>query len=213
MPRGAVEARVSEGEDAPVGGDEPVAGAARGGCDADDRLVENDVPRGAVEARVSEGEDAPVGGDQPVAVSTRCDGCVDDGLVQPEGPQVARPPDVAVRGDEPGCGRGDDAAARRIGCAADSAGLPGRERRARPERGHAASACDQPAPGSAAGEADLAVRRCATRAARRCDHADERSGHDDRAEPPAPPGHSAPVRGALRIGEHHLWWSARTELA
>ena len=63
----AEERGVAEGEDAAVGGDEPVAVAGGRGGHADDRLVQLHVAGRAVEPRVAEGEDPAVGGDEPVA--------------------------------------------------------------------------------------------------------------------------------------------------
>ena len=48
---GAVEARIAEGEDAAVGGDEPVATPVRRGGDADDGPLEMQRAGGAVELR------------------------------------------------------------------------------------------------------------------------------------------------------------------
>ena len=62
---------VAEGEDAAVGGHQPVAAPVGGGGHAHDGLGERDVARRAVEARIAEGEDAAVGGHQPVAARRR----------------------------------------------------------------------------------------------------------------------------------------------
>ena len=75
---GAVERGVAEGEDAAVGGDEPVAVAGGRGGDADDGRGEAAAAGGAVERGVAEGEDAAVGGDEPVAVARRGRGDADD---------------------------------------------------------------------------------------------------------------------------------------
>ena len=64
-----VEAGVAEGEDAAVGGHQPVPAAVGGGRHAHHRLGEPEVARRAVEAGVAEGEDAAVGGHQPVALA------------------------------------------------------------------------------------------------------------------------------------------------
>src|SRR5581483_4184041 len=66
---GAEEGGVSEGEDAAVGGREPVAPAGRRRGHAHDRLVQGDGARRAVEAGVAEGEDAAVRRREPVAPS------------------------------------------------------------------------------------------------------------------------------------------------
>ena len=73
---------VTEGEDAAVGGDQPVAEAVGGGGDADDRCVQGRAAGRAVEAGVAEGEDPTVGGDQPVAVAVRRRGHADHRLVE-----------------------------------------------------------------------------------------------------------------------------------
>src|SRR5207302_1663272 len=66
VPRRAVEPRVTEGEDAAVAGDQPVAGAT--GCrgHADDGLVQAHGAGRSVEACVTEGEDAAVRRHHPV---------------------------------------------------------------------------------------------------------------------------------------------------
>ena len=61
--------RVAEGEDAAVGGHQPVAAAVGRRRHAHDRLVERDASRRAPELRAAEGEDAAVGGHQPVAAA------------------------------------------------------------------------------------------------------------------------------------------------
>ena len=71
-----------EGEDAAVGGDEPVAAGGRIGRHADDRLVEGDTAGGSVERGGPEAEYAAVTGDQPVAVSVGGGGHSDDRLVE-----------------------------------------------------------------------------------------------------------------------------------
>ena len=63
--------RVAEGEDAAVGGHQPVAVAVGSRRHADDRLVEVNRSGAAVELRVPVGEDTAVGRDQPVAVLVR----------------------------------------------------------------------------------------------------------------------------------------------
>ena len=68
---GAVERRVAEAEDAPVGGDEPVPVPGGGRRDPDHRTLQMDAPRGAVERGRAEREDAAVRADQPVAVGGR----------------------------------------------------------------------------------------------------------------------------------------------
>src|SRR5229473_2140165 len=85
-PGGAEEARVAEGEDAAVGGDEPVALRVGGGGHAPDRLAEAERPGGAEEARVAEGEDAAVGGDEPVALRVGGGGHAHDRLAEAERP-------------------------------------------------------------------------------------------------------------------------------
>ncbi len=82
----AVERRI-EGEDPPVGGDQPVAPARMGGH-ADDRLGQVDGAGRAVEVGPSVGEDAAVGGHQPVAAAG-VGGHADDRLGQ-----LARPPPI-----------------------------------------------------------------------------------------------------------------------
>ena len=69
--RRAVEPGVAVGEDAAVGGDQPVAPAVGGRGHAHDRLIEMDGARRAVEPGVAVGEDAAIGGDQPVAKDLR----------------------------------------------------------------------------------------------------------------------------------------------
>src|SRR5206468_3887077 len=66
---GAEEGGVAEGEDAAVGGQQPVA-LAGGRCGhADDGLGELEVAGGARELGGAEGEDAAVGGNQTVALA------------------------------------------------------------------------------------------------------------------------------------------------
>src|SRR4029077_663770 len=108
----------AEGEDAAVGGDQPVAAAVGGGGHADDGLVEVEAAGGAVEPGVAEGEDAAVGGDEPVvapgggggpaggagelvAAPVGGGGHADDGLVEVE---------AAGGAVEPGVAEGEDAA-------------------------------------------------------------------------------------------------------
>ena len=57
--------RVPEGEDAAVGGDEPVAGLVGRRADADDRALQGETASRPVEARGPEVEDAAVGPDHP----------------------------------------------------------------------------------------------------------------------------------------------------
>ena len=84
----AVEGGVAEGEDAAVGGHQPVAAAVGGGRHGHDGLGEADAPGGPVEAGVAEGEDAAVGGHQPVAAAVGGGGHAHDGLVQARCPPV-----------------------------------------------------------------------------------------------------------------------------
>ena len=101
---GAVEAGVAEGEDAAVGGEEPVALAVGGGGHPDDRLVQVDRPGGAVERGVAEGEDAAVGGHQPVALARTGGGDADDRPVEGHGCRGAENRCVAQGEDAPGGG-------------------------------------------------------------------------------------------------------------
>ena len=78
----AVEAGVAEGEDAAVGGDEPVALAVGRRRHADDRRVEREAAGAPVEAGVAEGEDAAVGRDEPVALAVGRRRHADDRLVE-----------------------------------------------------------------------------------------------------------------------------------
>ena len=106
-PGGAEEPGVADGEDAAVGGDQPVAAAGQVCGHPDDRPVEGQVPGGPMEHGVAESEDAAIGGDQPVAPVVRCCRHPDDGLVErqvPGGPMedgVAEGEDAAVGGDQP----------------------------------------------------------------------------------------------------------------
>src|SRR5207302_2723453 len=59
---------ITEGEDAAVAGDQPVAGAVVGAGHADDGLVEAQVAGRAVAAGGAEGEDAAVAGEKPEAL-------------------------------------------------------------------------------------------------------------------------------------------------
>ena len=68
---GTVEARIAEGEDAAVGGDEPVAAPVGRGGDADDGALEMQRAGGAVELGRPEAEDAAVRSHQPVPVRRR----------------------------------------------------------------------------------------------------------------------------------------------
>ena len=87
---GAVEPGVAEGEDAAVGGHQPVAAAVGGGRHAHDGGVEVDVAGGAVEPGVAEGEDAAVGGHQPVAAAVGGGGHAHDGGVEVDGCRSSR---------------------------------------------------------------------------------------------------------------------------
>src|SRR5436309_828148 len=80
----AQEGGVAEGEDAAVGGDEPVALAGGRGGHGDDGLGQLEVAGGAKELGVAEGEDAAVGREQPVALARGPGRHGDDGLVQLE---------------------------------------------------------------------------------------------------------------------------------
>src|SRR5438309_2402426 len=106
-PGGAVELAVPEGEDAAVGGHEPVAVAGPGGCHADDRLVQGGGARRAEELGVAEAEYSAVGGHEPVAVARwrgrrPHDGLVEDGAaLGSEELGVPEAEDSAVRGYEP----------------------------------------------------------------------------------------------------------------
>ena len=79
---GAVEGGVAVGEDAPVGGHQPVALAVGGGGHPHDGPVERQTAGGAVEGGVAVGEDAPVGGHQPVALAVGGGGHPHDGPVE-----------------------------------------------------------------------------------------------------------------------------------
>ena len=68
-PHGAEEARVAVGEDAAVGGHEPVAVGARSAGHAHDGLVQRRAARTAVVAGVTEVEDAAVGRHEAVALT------------------------------------------------------------------------------------------------------------------------------------------------
>ena len=94
-----MEGGVAVGEDAAVGGHQPVAVAVRGGRHAHHRSVEHEVAGRAVEDGVAVGEDAAVRCHQPVAavVAGRRDG--DDGLVELEVPRVAEVRGIARVGD------------------------------------------------------------------------------------------------------------------
>src|SRR5438105_4282195 len=70
--RRSEETGVTEGEDAPVCCDEPIALPRRRGRHRDDRLVQGEATRGPEERGVTEGEDAAVTGDEPIAVARRC---------------------------------------------------------------------------------------------------------------------------------------------
>src|SRR5664280_1332960 len=111
-PGRAVELGVAEGEDAAVGGRQPVALAVRSGSHADNRLVEMNGPGRAVELGVAEGEDAAVGGRQPVALAVRSGSHADNRLVEMNGPGravelgVAEGEDPAVGGRQPVAGGG-----------------------------------------------------------------------------------------------------------
>src|SRR5258706_540625 len=74
LARGPEEAGVAEGEDAAVGGHEPVAVAGGRGRHAHDRLVQPQVAGRPGEGGVAEGEDAAVTGDEPVAPGGRAGG-------------------------------------------------------------------------------------------------------------------------------------------
>ena len=108
----AVEGGVTEGEDAAVGGDEPVALAVGRGRHADDRLVEGDGTGRAVEGGVTKGEDAAIGSDKPVALPVLRRGDGDDGVVErpadgAERTSRAEVPHRPLRTGEPVVVRGD----------------------------------------------------------------------------------------------------------
>ena len=71
---GAVVRGVPEAEDAAVGGDEPVTGAAGRRRDAHDGSLQRRTAHGAVEGGGTEGEDAAVRADQPIATRRRVHG-------------------------------------------------------------------------------------------------------------------------------------------
>ena len=168
-PGRTVEPGVAEVEDAPVGGDQPVALAVRCGGHADDGLVEVQGTGGTVEPGVAEVEDAPVGGDQPVALAVRGRSHADDGLVEVQRRGGAEEPGVAVGEDTPvrsshpvalavGSGGGGDARLRHRVAASD-----GRD----------------PVGGDGTIGPDNAVARCARGAAGRgCHHKCGRPGDD-----------------------------------
>src|SRR5205823_5555939 len=79
------EGGVAEGEDAAVGGDEPVAPAGPRGRHGHDGLVERLAPHRPVEGGGAEGEDAAVGGDHPVAAPVGCGGHAGHRLGQRDG--------------------------------------------------------------------------------------------------------------------------------
>ena len=68
---GPVVAGIAEGEDATVGGDQPVAAAVGRRRDAHDGTLQVDRARRTVELGGAEGEDAAVRSHQPVAVLRR----------------------------------------------------------------------------------------------------------------------------------------------
>ena len=80
--RAPVEAGVAVGEDAAVGGDEPVALAVGRGRHADDGLVQVRAAHGAVERGVAVGEHSPIERAQPVALGVRRGGHGHDGTLQ-----------------------------------------------------------------------------------------------------------------------------------
>ena len=77
-----VEAGVAVGEDAAVGGHQPVAVPVRRAGHAHHRLVEGEVAGRAVEAGVAVGEDAAVGGHQPVAAAVGVEAMPTTGLLR-----------------------------------------------------------------------------------------------------------------------------------
>ena len=104
---GAVELRVAVGEDAAVGGHQPVAVAARAGRHAHDGRVQVEGAGRAVELRVAVREDAAVGRHQPVAAAVGRRRHPHDGLVQMDAARravevgVAEAEDAAVGGHQP----------------------------------------------------------------------------------------------------------------
>ena len=82
---GAVEGGIAVGEDAAVGGHQPVAAAVRRCGHSDHRLVQMQTPGRAVERCVSVGEDATVRGHLPVATVTGRGRHPDHGSVELEG--------------------------------------------------------------------------------------------------------------------------------
>ena len=77
---------VAEGEDAAVGGHQPVARAVIARRHPDDRRVEVGAAHRAVERGVAEGEHAPVGGHRPVALAVRRRSGADDGRIECHAP-------------------------------------------------------------------------------------------------------------------------------
>ncbi len=76
-----MEGGVAEGEDAPVGGHQPVATTVGSGSHADHRLVEGETIGGAEERRPAEGTDPTVATGDPVARSPRGTAIATAGLV------------------------------------------------------------------------------------------------------------------------------------
>ena len=105
--RRAEELCVAVGEDAAVGGHQPVAAAVGSHGHADDGLVELNGARRTVEVCVPVREDAAVGGDQPIAAAVGGGRHADDRLVEVEGAgrahegRVAVVEDAPVGGDDP----------------------------------------------------------------------------------------------------------------
>ncbi len=98
-PGRAEELCITVGEDASVGGHQPVARSVRGRSHAHDGFVQVERPGRAVEMRIAVGEDPSVGGHQPVARSVRGRSHAHDGLVQVERPGRAEEMRVAVGED------------------------------------------------------------------------------------------------------------------
>ncbi len=73
---------VTEGEHAPVGGNQPVPAAVRRGSHSHNWCVEVDPPSGSLEGSVPVGEDAAVRSHHPVPESVRCGGGPHDGSDQ-----------------------------------------------------------------------------------------------------------------------------------